>query len=787
MSRAQTLAKIRGESRRKGKAQEPSGNGAFLTGKNLTLVLCVVLAAATIALYSPVIGHSFVKWDDQPYVTANPHLHGGLGWNTIKWAFTSTELSNWHPLTWLSHALDYQLFALNPAGHHFDSIFIHALNAVLLFLLLAWVTQRVWPSWLVAALFAVHPINVESVAWVAERKNVLSTLFFFLAIGAYAWYARRPDWRRYVLVFAFFAAGLMAKPMVITLPFVLLLLDYWPLERVPRVEFWRLLLEKVPLLFLSVASAWITLVAQRTAARTLEEFRLGVRVENAAVAYGLYLWKMLWPARLAFYPHSGIALPAWQWILSSLVLVVVTALVVIFRRKRYLPVGWFWFLGTLVPVLGLVQVGEARMADRYAYIPLIGIFMMIAWGVADWAKARKVGNAWRVIPVFCVLTALGFATSRQIGYWESDYDLWSHTLEVGESSFAQNAVAADLMNPDLAMTQHDLETFGTEEKRIDEARRHFERALEMRRQLAERNPGVYLPEMANTLTSLGTLDQLQNRPDEARSHDEEALRINRQLMQQDPDKFRSHVAGPLANLADLDRLQNRLGEAREHYEEAVQYYQQLAEQNPSVYLPPMAATLSNLADVDRRQNRLDDARQQLADALKSYRQLAQQRPDDYLPNVARTLYNLGFLDGAEKRIEDARADYEEALKLYRQLAQQNSGTYLPFVAMTLNELASLDRAEQRTNDARQHCEAALGAYRQLAERDPAEYLPQVARMLNNLGLLDRNDNRIQDAREHYQEALNVLRRLSQVDPRYGGDAARDEAMLRELDRKGNSR
>ena len=253
-------------------------------------------------------GHAFLLLDDGDYVTANSHIHGGLAWSTIKWAFTSTAAANWHPLTWLSHALDYQLFGLNPAGHHLDSVLIHALNAVLLFLLLAWVTKRVGPSLLVAALFALHPINVESVAWVAERKNVLSTLFFFLAIGAYVWYAQKPDWRRYLLVAALFAAGLMAKPMVITLPFVLLLLDYWPLDRtpldgtqsgpatsngVPRVAFSRLLLEKVPLLFLSAASAWITLKAQRTRSAYLEavparhtnrECRRGlwaVSVENA--------------------------------------------------------------------------------------------------------------------------------------------------------------------------------------------------------------------------------------------------------------------------------------------------------------------------------------------------------------------------------------------------------------------------------------------------------------------------------------------------------------------------
>jgi len=510
MSRVRTLAKTRVQGRKHLNAKTTPGAGRSFAGKkptskNLTTMLCLLLAGVTVALYSPVVGHSFVVFDDRDYVTANPYVHGGLSWSTIKWAFTATAAANWHPLTWLSHALDYQLFALNPAGHHLDSLFIHALNAVGLFLLLGWVTKRVGPSLLVAALFALHPINVESVAWVAERKNVLSTLFFFLTIGAYARYALKPDWRRYVLVVVLFAAGLMAKPMVITLPFLLLLLDYWPLGRTPpdgaqsvlpssssfsfdapRRALSVLVMEKLPLLLLSAASAWITLKAQRGAVRNFEEFPFPIRMENAIVAYGMYLWKMIWPARLAFYQHSVIALPAWQWILSALILIGVTALVVIFRRKRYLAVGWFWFLGTLVPVIGLVQVGEASMADRYAYISLIGIFVMIAWGLDDLATVKKVPTVWRVIPVLCVLMALGFATSRQLSYWDSEFDVWSHTVAMTDDPFAHNAVGAALMNPNAAMTRQDLEDFDTEQKRMDEARRHFERALEIRSRLAQK-------------------------------------------------------------------------------------------------------------------------------------------------------------------------------------------------------------------------------------------------------------------------------------------------------------
>ena len=678
----------------------------MLTGKNLVVILCILLAAGTIALYSPVIGHSFVILDDQEYVTANRHIQGDAAWSTIQWAFTTTYAANWHPLTWLSHALDYQLFGLNPAGHHFDSLLIHALNSVLLFLLLAWVTKRVGPSLLVAALFAVHPLNVESVAWVAERKNVLSTLFFILAIAAYAWYAQKPDWRRYLLVAALFAAGLMAKPMVITLPFVLMLLDYWPLGRTagspasavgaPQLTGSKLVLEKIPLLVLSAASAWITLIAQRTghAVRTFEAFPLGMRIENALVAYGLYLCKMLWPVRLALYPHSP-TLPAWQWILSALVLISITALVVIFRRKRYLPVGWFWFLGTLVPVLGLVQVGEYAMADRYAYIPLIGVFVMIAWGLADWAQAKEVRTAWLVLPAVCGLTALGCITYRQMSYWESEYELWSHTLEVAENPLTHNAIGVALMHPDSHMTGHDLENFGTAQNRMHEARWHYEEALKSYRQLVQQNPDAFSPGLAGTLNNLGLLDGSQNQMEDARQHFEGALRTYRQLAQQNPDAYVPYLAMTLDDLGSVDQRQNRIDEARQHYEEALRSYRQLAQQNPDAYLLDMATALNNLGTVDGIQNRMDDARQHFEEALKIYRQPAQQNPDAHMPDLAMTLTNFGKLDQLENRFEESRTHYIEAMIIYKKLAQGDPARYAGDIARVEASLQELDKANSR--------------------------------------------------------------------------------------------
>ena len=741
-------------SRRKSKPAHSIDASATVKSRNAAL--SVLLALATIALYSPVIGHPFVVFDDREYVTANPHIHDGLNWNTLKWAFTSNDAANWHPLTWLSHALDYQLFRLNPAGHHLDSVLIHALNAVVLFLLLACITKRTGPSLLVAALFALHPINVESVAWVAERKNVLSTLFFFFSLGAYGWYARKPDWRRYLLVAALFATGLMAKPMVITLPFVLLLLDYWPLDRVPldrthsdtpnsnstpRVAFSKLLLEKIPLLVLSAASAWITLTAQRSAVRTFQEFSIVTRIENAIIAYGLYLWKMLWPAHLALYPHSQVAVPAWQWILSALILICVTAVVVTFRRKRYLPVGWFWFLGTLIPVIGLVQVGEYAMADRYAYIPLIGIFVMIVWALADLADARRVHAIWRIIPALCVLSALGCVSCRQMGFWESDYDLWSQTLAIAENPLTHNALGIALMHPDSELSHDDMENFPAEQNRIDEARRHFERALYLRRPLVQQDPGAYLPDMARTLNNLGNLDRLQSRTNDARKHCEESLRI----------------------------------------------YQQLAEQNPDVYVPYLAATLNNLGSLDRLQNRMEEARRHYEEALKIDRQLAEQNPAKYLPNLAMTLNEFALLDAIQNRMEEARQHYEEALKIDRQLAQQSPAVYLPDLAMTLTNFGRFDAIQNRMEEARQHYEEVMKIYRQLGEQNPTVYLPDLAMTLNNLGKADQLQNRIEESRTHYQEALNTYRKLAQGDGKYASDVARVEASLKELEEKSPSK
>jgi len=511
-------------------------------------IVCLLLAAVTLAIYNPVNRHPFVNYDDDRYVINNPHVRQGLTADTIAWALTSTEQANWHPLTWMSHALDCSLFRLNPAGHHFTSILLHVVNVILLFLLLIWATDRLGPSLFVAVLFALHPINVESVAWVAERKNLLCTTFFLLTLWAYGWYARKPGYGRYLVVAGLFVCGLASKPMVITLPFVLLLLDYWPLARVrganedvdktPTLRWSRLVIEKLPLFALSAASAVITMQAQRAggAIRTTAEVSFGARIATAIWAYAMYLWKMIWPARLApLYPHPGDSLAAWQVLVAAAVLIAISVMVWRLRAHRYLLVGWLWFLGTLVPVIGLVQVGEAAMADRYAYIPLIGIFVMIAFGAADWAESRQLGF-WPAIPATIILIALALVTHRQIDYWQSNYDLWSHTLAVTQNNFvAENNLggalilqdreeeahphfeAAARINPNDPMSHSNLGIYFQKHGLMREAVTQYETAVNL-----TSDPGL----LAQTYANLGAAHRALGDDEQAHKDFDQSLRIN---------------------------------------------------------------------------------------------------------------------------------------------------------------------------------------------------------------------------------------------------------------------
>jgi protein O-mannosyl-transferase len=442
----------------------PKSSELFSSPGKRTFILSLAVVLLTVLAYLPVRDNAFINFDDNHYITENPHVKAGLSWDTVKWAFATYDAANWHPLTWLSHALDCQLFGMNAAGPHLISVLLHALNAVLLFLILQSLTGFTWRSLMVAALFAVHPLNVESVAWAAERKNVLSMLFFLLAVWVYGAYVRKPSVAWYLGVTGFFALALMAKPQVIIFPLVLLLLDYWPLGRtrfaaalastdssaeVRQRSFASLLVEKIPLFGLSVISAVVTLQAQRAghAVRTVIEYSLGSRIETAIVSYVLYLRDAFVPWHLApIYPHADGLLATWKVLLAATILTVVSALVIVARKRApYLLFGWLWFVGTLVPMIGLIQVGVQARADRYMYVSVIGILAAAIWGGAELLASYDVSGLLRGSWCIAVLATLSIATFQQIEHWRDSETLWSYTIAVtGRNFMAEDNLAQEL-------------------------------------------------------------------------------------------------------------------------------------------------------------------------------------------------------------------------------------------------------------------------------------------------------------------------------------------------------
>ena len=389
------------------------------------------LAALTWIVFCQTLWHDFINYDDPRYVYENTEITSGLSFGGIAWAFTHIHSTNWHPLTTISHMLDCQLYGLRAGWHHFTNVLLHTVVVILLFLALATMTGAFWRSGFVAAVFAIHPLRVESVAWIAERKDVLSGVFFMLTLLAYLHYTRLPSLRRYLVVVFMLACGLMSKPMLVTLPFVLLLLDYWPLDRI-RGQFWMRLLEKLPLVALSAISSIATLVAQKGAVGWTEDLPIFERINNAVVSYILYIWQMFWPARLAvFYPHPENALPPWEIIASLLLLICITAVAIALRKQRpYLMTGWLWYLGMLVPVIGLVQVGWQGRADRYTYLPQIGLYIAVTWAVADltasWRRQRTILSVAALV-VVGVLSSCAFV---QTSYWRDSETLFKRALAI---------------------------------------------------------------------------------------------------------------------------------------------------------------------------------------------------------------------------------------------------------------------------------------------------------------------------------------------------------------------
>jgi protein O-mannosyl-transferase len=434
-----------------------TGTATSRMSPRVNLLICICLVSVIGALYSRVIRYPFVNYDDPGYVVANEHVREGPSFHTVAWAVTAIDEANWHPVTWLSHAIDYELYGLNAGGHHLSNVLLHIANVLLLFWLLARATGSVWPSAFVAAMFGLHPMNVESVVWIAERKSVLSSFFFFLSLGAYGWYIANPHWKRYLALIVAFTFGLASKPMLVTFPFVLLLLDYWPLgpdrrssprpssPPVKQPSWSVLVLEKIPLLVLSAVSIMVTIYAQRSgrAVESLGALPLRLRAANAVYSYTVYLGKLFRPINLAVvYPHPLDKLGIAPILLAVVLLVAVTAGASQSRSRRpYVLIGWSWFLGILVPVIGIIQVGAQGMADRYAYLPEIGIFVAVAWECAEWAK-KGLANTRATGAIAIIILAAPFVASfRQIGYWRNSFDLWTHALAVTDDNFiADNAL-----------------------------------------------------------------------------------------------------------------------------------------------------------------------------------------------------------------------------------------------------------------------------------------------------------------------------------------------------------
>ena len=489
------------------------------------IAIYLSLAVIGLAVFSQTITYNFVNFDDDLYVYDSKVIKTGLTIKGIIAAFTTPHARNWHPLTTISHMLDCQLYGLSPGGHHATNVLLHTVAVLLLFRVLQKMTNSIWKSAMVAALFAVHPLHVESVAWVSERKDVLSAVFFFLMLNAYVWYARAPSIRRYLLTITLFAAGLMSKAMLVTAPAVLLLLDYWPLKRTAHCNtksrdrtmllsnhspvLSRLILEKVPFFVISAAACTVTFVVQKRSVGAIPPLPLLWRMENAVVSYLIYVWQTLWPTRLAaFYPHPNDTLTLWEVILASGLLVAITVTAILFRRKLpYLFTGWLWYVLMLVPVIGIVQVGEQGHADRYTYLPLVGLFLLIVWGVADLIQSHRSIRRPAAVTASVMIVGLAATAYNQTSYWRNSETLWTHALAVtSNNDFAHN----------------NLGYLCIDSGKLDDAISHFEAALAIRHNKTHQH---YKMGSAFVEMNLGDAMARKGQPDEAMVHYGEAIRL----------------------------------------------------------------------------------------------------------------------------------------------------------------------------------------------------------------------------------------------------------------------
>ena len=697
--------------------------------------ICLALVLITAVVFYQVCTYDFVDYDDQVYVYENPNIQTDFTLKAIKWAFSANRSSNWHPLTWLSHMLDWQLFGLAAGGHHCTNLVFHIANTLLLFIVLKQMTHRIWPSAFVAALFALHPLHVESIAWVSERKDVLSTFFWMLTMWAYFRFVGRPKISSYLLVVIFFALGLTAKPMLVTLPFVLLLLDYWPLERIgptispkngkagTKYSLFYLLIEKVPLFAMAAASCIVTYTVQQKGSG-LVLMSLKLRIFNALVSYVEYIGKMIWPVHLAvFYPHPGQNVSIPNAIISAIFLLAVAILVLRFAKShRYLVTGWFWYIGTLVPVIGLIQVGEQAIADRYTYITLTGLFIIIAWGLPELLRKWPHRKIILWISSLAVLTALATLTYLQQQYWKNTLTLFERALKVTDNNYQahfcisntllkqgrieeaiRHSIEGVRINPNHANAVATLGVALSRAGRIDEAIDCFKRAIEIR------------PNFANAHFNLAVVLITKGRLDEAVSHYRIALEtmdtisLHRGLgyalfklgrFEEAAAEYRKVQSAMPNNLEVLNKLGYALAQTGQ-FDEAIEEYQKSLQIKPDdtnvlnalgIALsrqgkfgeaikcfteilrikPDSASVHTNIGYALILQGKFDEATVHLTEAL---------RLD---PNFARAHYYLGQILAQREKLNEAVTHFEETIRLR------------PGWAETIKDLAWLLAARQET-------------------------------------------------------------------------------------------
>jgi tetratricopeptide (TPR) repeat protein len=759
-----------------------------------TALCCVLLALITVAVYLPVIQLGFVAFDDNYYLTANPKVQAGLTWEGVRWAFTRAHAANWHPVTWLSHMLDCQLYGLKPAGHHITNLIFHTANTLLLFRLLQRLTGAFWRSALVAALFALHPLHVESVAWVAERKDVLSTFFGLLCIWAYARYAEvlspmsnvqcrgigagsQPSEHAtrntqhaprstlhaplfYLLSLFLFALGLMSKPMLVTLPFVLLLLDWWPLGRLQlstvrnpssaaarRASLWRLVAEKAPFFALSAASCVVTVIAQeKGGALSSFEGAAGVSVEsrisNALVSYVWYLAKLLWPSHLTvIYPFVRVW-PMEQVLLAAALLLVLTVVALWQGRRRpYLSVGWLWYLGTLIPVIGLVKVGAQSIADRYTYIPAIGLFIILAWGVADLTSGWRKRTPALAAATAAVLVAYAVTSGAQILCWQDTESLFRHALAVTRDNYiAYNNLGlyvaehgelelgkkyyrlATEIAPNYAPPWNNLGTALVQQKKYEEAIAAFENALRIN------------PRSAEIEGNLGATLYCLGKYDEAITHLREAIRLN-------PEHSMAHFS-----LANALVQQDRLAEAMEHYRTALQLN------------PRYGEAQSNLALALVKQGKRDEAAVQFQRALAIDPALW---PAHY--GLGELLIDQGKFDGAVEQFSEVLRLQPKHEPAWLQLGIARAGQGK--LAEAVEAFSAALRIQPDDAEAHYHLAMALGSQHETKEairhyREALKALPDFPEALNNLAWLLAANPDPQVRNGH--EAVNLAERACKL-------------------------